>query len=81
MDSMHQPTLAARQQARPDGRDSRLHFFGNAMAFSQKIRGASDAGQFLQEVGRAICDLFECESMVLYGVSEDYGGLVGKSVV
>ncbi len=78
MESTHQPTIAARTQARPDGRDSRLRFFGDVMAFSQKIRGASDAGQFLQEVGRAICDLFECESIVLYGVSEDYGSIVSR---
>jgi type II secretory ATPase GspE/PulE/Tfp pilus assembly ATPase PilB-like protein len=78
MDTAHQPAIAARKQARPDGRDSRLRFFGDVMAFSQKIRGASDAGQFVQEVGRMICDLFECESLVLYGVSEDYGSIVSR---
>ncbi|HEU4374629.1 MAG TPA: GspE/PulE family protein [Telluria sp.] len=78
MDNAPQPSIAARTQPRPDGRDSRLRFFGDVMAFSQKIRAGSDAGQFLHEVGRLICDLFECESLVLYGVSEDYGSIVSR---
>jgi type II secretory ATPase GspE/PulE/Tfp pilus assembly ATPase PilB-like protein len=61
-----------------DGRDSRIDFFSKVLAFSQQIRGASDAGQFLHEVGEAICDLFECEWMVLYGVSQDYGSIVPR---
>jgi type II secretory ATPase GspE/PulE/Tfp pilus assembly ATPase PilB-like protein len=61
-----------------DGRESRLRFFAEVLAFSQRIRGASDAGQFLQEVGQAICDLFECEWIVLYGVSGDYGSIVPR---
>ena len=78
MENTHQPAIAARKQGRPDGRDSRLRFFSDVLAFSQKIRGASDAGQFLQEAGRDICSLFECESIVLYGVSEDYGSIVPR---
>jgi type II secretory ATPase GspE/PulE/Tfp pilus assembly ATPase PilB-like protein len=63
---------------RPDGRDSRVRFFGEVLDFSRRVRGAVDAGQFLPEVARAICELFECESMVLYGVSGDYGSIVPR---
>ncbi|MES2759473.1 MAG: GspE/PulE family protein [Pseudomonadota bacterium] len=70
-----QNTLA---KPRPDGRASRLKFFDDVLALSQQIRCATDAGQFLQEAGQAICDLFECESMVLYGVSGDYGSIVPR---
>ena len=61
-----------------DGCDSRLRFFSDVLAFSQKIRGASDTGQCLQEVVQPICDLFECEWIVLYGVSGDYGSIVPR---
>jgi hypothetical protein len=50
------------QTGRADGRASRLRFFSEVLAFSQQIRGASDDGQFLHEVGQAICELFECEA-------------------
>lgn len=73
-----QPPGATRPHGRPDGRDSRLRFFSDVLAFSQQIRGASDAGQFLHEVGQAICELFECEWIVLYGISEDYRSIVPR---
>jgi type II secretory ATPase GspE/PulE/Tfp pilus assembly ATPase PilB-like protein len=71
-------TLAPAGAGQRDGRDSRLRFFSEVLAFSQQIRGGSDAGQFLQDVGQAICDLFECESIVLYGVSADYGSIIPR---
>ncbi len=68
--------LQAPARPRADGRDSRVEFFGKVLALGQQIRAASDAGQFLHEVSEAICDLFECEWLVLYGVSQDYGSIV-----
>jgi type II secretory ATPase GspE/PulE/Tfp pilus assembly ATPase PilB-like protein len=78
MKNTPQPSAAAAQHGRADGRDSRLRFFSDVLALSEQVRGAIDAGQFLQEVGQGICDLFQCESIVLFGVSEDYGSIVPR---
>jgi type II secretory ATPase GspE/PulE/Tfp pilus assembly ATPase PilB-like protein len=59
-----------------DGRGSRLRFFSNVLAFSKQIRGTVDTDQFLHDVAGDVCALFECESLVLYGISEDHGSIV-----
>jgi type II secretory ATPase GspE/PulE/Tfp pilus assembly ATPase PilB-like protein len=61
-----------------DGRDSRLNFFSKILTFTKQIRSTSDTDQFLHEAGDAICALFECEWIVLYGVSEDHGSIVSR---
>jgi type II secretory ATPase GspE/PulE/Tfp pilus assembly ATPase PilB-like protein len=60
----------------PDGCQSRVAFLARVLSFTKKIRASNDTEKVMQDVAGQICELFDCEWFVLYGVSDDRASIV-----
>jgi type II secretory ATPase GspE/PulE/Tfp pilus assembly ATPase PilB-like protein len=70
------PTRPA--QPEPDGRHSRLFFFKEVLAFAKQLRATGDRDQVVQLMTERVCDLFDCEWFVLYGLAENQTAIVPR---
>ena len=57
---------------------SRLSFFKNLQAVTNKIHATSNIEEIMLELSQDICALFNADRLTIYAVSEDRGAIVSK---
>jgi len=58
--------------------DSRLQFFQKLQAVTNKIHATGNLDQIMLDLPRDICDLFDCDRITIYAVSNDKSFIVSK---
>ncbi len=58
--------------------DSRLHFFQKLQAVTNKIHATGNLDQIMLELPKDICDLFDCDRITIYAISNDKSFIVSK---
>ncbi len=58
--------------------DSRLLFFKNLQAVTNKIHATSNIDEIMLELSQDICNLFNADRLTIYAVSEDKTSIVSK---
>ena len=56
----------------------RLGFFKNLQRVTNKIHATSDADEIILEMSEDICELFHCDRLTIYLVSDDRQSIVSK---
>jgi type II secretory ATPase GspE/PulE/Tfp pilus assembly ATPase PilB-like protein len=71
--------LGAKQDmAQADSADERLRFFQKLQAVTNKIHATGNLEQIMVELPADICDLFNCDRITIYALSEDKKFIVSK---
>ncbi|QAU34311.1 GspE/PulE family protein [Janthinobacterium sp. 17J80-10] len=58
--------------------DSRLQFFQKLQAVTNKIHATGNLDQIMLDLPKDICDLFDCDRITIYAVSNDKSFIVSK---
>ncbi|RJG01218.1 GspE/PulE family protein [Noviherbaspirillum sedimenti] len=58
--------------------DSRLQFFQKLQAVTNKIHATGNLEQIMLDLPKDICDLFDCDRITIYAVSNDKSFIVSK---
>ena len=58
--------------------DARLLFFKTLQALTNKIHATSNVDEIILDLSQDICELFNCERLTLYVVSEDKNNIISK---
>jgi type II secretory ATPase GspE/PulE/Tfp pilus assembly ATPase PilB-like protein len=61
-----------------DGADVRLLFFKTLHSLTNKIHATSNVDEIILDLSQEICELFNCERLTLYVVSEDKKNIISK---
>ncbi len=62
----------------PDDVNIRLSFFKKLQAVTNKIHSTSNVDEIMLDLSQDICDLFHCDRLTIYAVSEDKTSIVSK---
>ena len=58
--------------------DARLLFFKTLQSLTNKIHATSNVDEIILDLSQEICELFNCERLTLYVVSEDKNNIISK---
>ena len=58
--------------------DARLLFFKTLQSLTNKIHATSNVDEIILDLSQDICELFNCERLTLYVVSEDKNNIISK---
>src|SRR3990167_6045028 len=65
-------------RANVNDRDDRLSFFKRLQAVTNKIHATGNLDEIILELPQEICELFNCDRITLYSVSDDKAFIVSK---
>lgn len=66
------------QRSKQDHRDQFLNFFKRLQAVSNKIHSTSNIDEIMLDLSKDICDLFECDRLTIYALSEGKTSIESK---
>ena len=70
--------LGTQQNGHPDDVSRRLHFFKSLQSVTNKIHATSNVDEIMLDLSQDLCELFQCDRLTIYAVTEDKTSIVSK---
>jgi len=70
--------LGTQQNGNPDDVSRRLDFFKSLQAVTNKIHATSNVDEIMLDLSQDLCELFQCDRLTIYAVTEDKASIVSK---
>jgi type II secretory ATPase GspE/PulE/Tfp pilus assembly ATPase PilB-like protein len=70
--------LGTQQNGNPDDVSRRLHFFKSLQSVTNKIHATSNVDEIMLDLSQDLCELFQCDRLTIYAVTEDKASIVSK---
>ncbi len=70
--------LGTQQNGNADDVSRRLNFFKSLQAVTNKIHATSNVDEIMLDLSQDLCELFQCDRLTIYAVTEDKASIVSK---
>jgi type II secretory ATPase GspE/PulE/Tfp pilus assembly ATPase PilB-like protein len=70
--------LGTQQNGNADDVSRRLNFFKSLQAVTNKIHATSNVDEIMLDLSQDLCELFQCDRLTIYAVTEDKAAIVSK---
>src|SRR3569833_1064015 len=70
--------LGTQQNGNADDVSRRLNFFKSLQAVTNKIHATSNVDEIMLDLSQDLCELFQCDRLTIYAVTEDKAASVSK---
>jgi type II secretory ATPase GspE/PulE/Tfp pilus assembly ATPase PilB-like protein len=70
--------LGTQQNGNADDVSRRLNFFKSLQGVTNKIHATSNVDEIMLDLSQDLCELFQCDRLTIYAVTEDKAAIVSK---